>query len=288
MKLPFTSVNLPALKGPEDRMTLRDHLAELRVRIVRSMLAVTLGVIFMLAFYDPVLRFLVKPYKDLCAAKPNLQCNGQLFGLGPLDGFSTRISVSMYGGLLLAFPVVLWQIWRFVVPALHAKEKRYAIPFISSTIGLFALGGYIAYWTLDKALEFLISWSGSGVGQIFQIEKYISLVGLMVFAFGIGFEFPVLLVFLQIAGVLTPQTLLKGWRFAIMAIFAIAAIITPSGDPISMLALAVPMSIFYLISIVIGLIMQRRKRKQALNATDDDDDDDDDDDHNNAGAAASA
>ena len=98
-----------------------------------------------------------------------------------------------------------------------------------------------------------------------------------------GFEFPVLLVFLQIAGVLTPQTLLKGWRFAIMAIFAIAAIITPSGDPISMLALAVPMSIFYLISIVIGLIMQRRKRKRALNATDDDDDD-----HDTAGAAASA
>ncbi|CAB4694738.1 unannotated protein [freshwater metagenome] len=181
--------------------------------------------------------------------------------------------------------MVLWQIWRFVVPALHAKEKKYAIPFIGSTIGLFVLGGYIAYWTLDKALEFLISWSGSGVGQIFQIEKYISLVGLMVFAFGIGFEFPVLLVFLQIAGVLTPQTLLKGWRFAIMAIFAIAAIITPSGDPISMLALAVPMSIFYLISIVIGLIMQRRKRKQALNATDDDDDDDD---HDTAGAAASA
>jgi sec-independent protein translocase protein TatC len=108
----------------------------------------------------------------------------------------------------------------------------------------------------------------------------------MVFAFGIGFEFPVLLVFLQIVGVLTPQTLLKGWRFAIMAIFVIAAVITPSGDPISMLALAVPMSIFYLCSIVIGLVMQRRKRKQALNAADDDDDDDDD--HDTAGAAASA
>lgn len=287
MKIPFLSGSLPALKGPEDRMTLRDHLAELRVRIVRSMLAVTLGIVFMLAFYDPVLRFLVRPYKNLCASKPNLNCDGRLFGLGPLDGFSTRISVSMYGGLILALPVVLWQVWRFVVPALHAKEKKYAIPFIASTAGLFALGGYIAYWTLDKALEFLISWSGSGVGQVFQIDKYISLVGLMVFAFGIGFEFPVLLVFLQIVGVLTPQTLLKGWRFAIMAIFVIAAVITPSGDPISMLALAVPMSIFYLCSIVIGLIMQRHKRKQALNATDDDDDDDDDD-HDTAGAAASA
>ena len=96
--------------------------------------------------------------------------------------------------------MLLWQIWRFVVPALHAKEKKYAIPFILSTVALFALGGYIAYWTLDKALEFLISWSGSGVKANYQVSEYVNLVGLMVFAFGIGFEFPVLLVFLQLVG----------------------------------------------------------------------------------------
>ena len=274
MKLPFKSAERPVLRGPQDRMTLRDHLAELRVRIVRSMLAVTLGVVIMLAFYDPVLRFLLKPYHSLCLRRPSLGCDGKVYGLGPLDGFSTRISVSLYGGLIIAFPVVLWQIWRFIVPGLHAKEKKYAIPFIISTIALFALGGYIAYWTLDKALEFLISWSGAGVGQVFQVSKYISLVGLMVFAFGIGFEFPVLLVFLQLVGVLTPQALAKGWRYAIMAIFVIAAVITPSGDPISMLALAVPMSVFYLCSIVIGLVIQRRK--QARGDADDSDDDNDD------------
>ncbi|HEY0520295.1 MAG TPA: twin-arginine translocase subunit TatC, partial [Ilumatobacteraceae bacterium] len=92
------------------------------------------------------------------------------------------------------------------------------------------------------------------------ISKYISLVGLMVAAFGIAFEFPVLLVFLQLVGVLTPQTLWKGWRYAIMAISVIAAVITPSGDPYSMLALALPMSVFYMISIVIGLMFQKRKR----------------------------
>ena len=274
MKMPFKKSAIPVLRSPDDRMTLRDHLAELRVRIVRSVLAIALGIIVMLAFYDRVLTFLVRPYYDLCARRPSLGCDGKVYGLGPLDGFSTRISVSMYGGLILALPVVLWQIWRFVVPGLHAKEKKYAIPFIASTIALFALGGYIAFWTLDKALEFLISWSGSGVGQVFQISKYISLVGLMVFAFGIGFEFPVLLVFLQLVGVLTPQMLLKGWRYAIMAIFVIAAVITPSGDPISMLALAIPMSIFYLCSIVIGLVIQRRKRKNASAGGDDDEDDD--------------
>ena len=266
-------------------MTLRDHLAELRVRIVRSMLAIVVGVIVMLTFYDPVLKFLTKPYRNLCSQKPVGFCDGKLYGLGPLDGFTTRISVSLYGGLVLAFPVVLWQIWRFVVPGLHAKEKKYAIPFIISTITLFALGGYVAYWTLDKALEFLISWSGSGVGQVFQVSKYISLVGLMVAAYGIGFEFPVLLVFLQLVGVLTPQTLLKGWRYAIMAIFVIAAVITPSGDPISMIALALPMSVFYMIAIGIGFIIQKRRR--ARGDGDENDDDDDNDGEAMTGASAS-
>jgi sec-independent protein translocase protein TatC len=156
--------------------------------------------------------------------------------------------------------VLLWQIWRFVVPALHAKEKRYAIPFVISSVVLFALGAFVAYWTLEKALEFLISWAGSEVDSNFQVSRYVNLVGLMVAAFGIAFEFPVLLVFLQLVGVLTPQTLAKGWRYAILVIFVIAAFITPSGDPYSMMALAGPMTLFYFISILIGLVFQKRKR----------------------------
>ncbi len=271
MKIPFKGAGRPALKGPEDRMTLRDHLAELRVRIVRSALAVVIGVIVIMAFYNQVLRFLTKPYRNLCARRGLDFCNGDLFALGPLEGFSARISISLYGGVILAFPVILWQVWSFVVPGLHAKEKKYAIPFILSTIILFVLGGFIAYWTLDLALEFLISWSGSNVEQTFQIDKYISLVGLMVAAYGIGFEFPVLLVFLQLVGVLSPQTLLKQWRYAVMVIFVIAAVITPSGDPFSMLALAIPMTVFYLISIGIGLVMQKRKKAREGDDGSDDD-----------------
>lgn len=271
MKIPFRGSARPALKGPEDRMTLRDHLAELRVRIVRSMLAIVLGVIVMMAFYDPILRFIKQPYTDLCQRKPEGFCSPNLFALGPLDGFATRISISLYGGIVLAFPVILWQVWRFVVPGLHAKEKKYALPFIGSTIALFAFGGFIAYWTLGYALEFLISWSGSGVQQVFPVDKYVSLVGLMVAAYGVGFEFPVLLVFLQLVGVISPQSLMKQWRYAILVIFVIAAVITPSGDPISMLALAIPMSIFYLFSILIGLFLQRRKRARGDRDEDDED-----------------
>ena len=126
-------------------------------------------------------------------------------------------------------------------------------------MGLFALGAAVAYWTLTPALDFLISWAGSDVKANFQVSKYVSLFGLMIAAFGITFEFPVLLVFLQLVGVITPQTLRKQWRYAILIIFVIAAVITPSGDPYSMMAMAVPMSLFYAISIIIGSIAQKRK-----------------------------
>ena len=264
MKLPFRRSPKPKLAGPEDRMTLTEHLAELRTRIIRCMLAVVIGIIVVLAAYDWVLDFLRKPYERLCDDRPKLNCDLQF--ISPLEGFATRLSISTYGGIILALPVLMWQLWRFIVPALHAKEKKYAIPFIASSILLFALGGFLAYWTLEKALEFLIDWAGSDVEANFRVSEYVKLVGLMVAAFGIAFEFPVLLVALQLIGIVTPQTLLKGWRYAIMAIFVIAAVITPSGDPYSMLALALPMSLFYLISILIGYIVQRRRRTNASQA----------------------
>lgn len=242
-------------------MPIMEHLRELRLRIVRSLLAVAVGTIVLLATYDPVKRFLTQPYRNLCSTRPEFNCDGSLFALGPLDGFSARMRVSAYGGLILALPVVLWQIWRFVVPALSKKEKSYAVPFIGSSIVLFVAGGTLAYWTLDKALEFLISWSGSDVNQAYQITKYISLVTFMMLAFGVGFLSPVLLVFLQLANVVEPRTLLKQWRIAVMLIFVSAAVITPSGDPFSLMALAVPLTVLYLLSVLVGwLIVRRRSR----------------------------
>lgn len=260
----------PVAKTPEDAMTLTEHLAELRVRIIRSALAVVVGAILVLAFYDPVLRFLLRPYQNLCERRGPEFCglsyapDGEvrLFTLDPIEGLSTRLRIATYGGIILALPVILWQVWRFIVPALHAKEKRYAIPFIASSVLLFALGGFIAYATLEKALEFLISWSGNDVDQAFQVSKYVRLVGLMVAAFGVGFLFPVLLVFLQLVGVLTPRSLLGYWRFAIVGIFVLAAVITPSGDPISLLALSIPMCILYFLSISVGWLVLRRRRKR--------------------------
>lgn len=118
-------------KTPDSQksMSLVDHLAELRMRLIRSILAVALGAAAVLAFYDPVLKFLTKPYRDLCASRPDFKCDGSLFALGPLDGLSARMRIAGYGGLILALPVLLWQLWRFIVPALN--KKRSVTPFRS-------------------------------------------------------------------------------------------------------------------------------------------------------------
>lgn len=247
------------LATANETMTLTEHLAELRTRIVRALLAVGLGVVGILAFYDPVLDFLRQPYDNLCERRPDLVSNCDLFSLGPLDGFSARMRIALYGGLILALPVVLWQVWRFIVPALHERERKYAIPFIASSVILFLAGGALAYITLDKGLEFLVGWSGSDVEQAFQITKYVSLVALMVAAFGIGFLFPVLLVFLQLAGVVRPRQLVEGWRIAIVSIVVLAAVITPSGDPITLVALTVPLVVLYFVAIGIGHLVVRRR-----------------------------
>ncbi|MBJ7292699.1 MAG: twin-arginine translocase subunit TatC, partial [Ilumatobacteraceae bacterium] len=121
-----------------------------------------------------------------------------------------------------------------------------------------------AYWTLDRALEFLISWSGPDVTQAYQITKYISLVSLMGLAYGIGFLSPVLIVFLQLVGIVTPRKLVRNWRNAIMFIFLTAAVITPSGDPISMLALAIPMSLLFAVAVLVGWLLVRRRPSASI------------------------
>jgi sec-independent protein translocase protein TatC len=243
-------------------MSLGEHLGELRMRLIRSIIAVALGASAILAFYDPVLQFLTRPYRQLCKDRPDFNCDGSLFALGPLDGLAARMRIAGYGGLIVALPVILWQLWRFIVPALNKKEKQYTIPFIVSSVVLFATGGALAYWTLSKALEFLISWSGTEVNQAFQITKYVSLVILMILAFGVGFLTPLLIVFLQLVGVVTPKTLIKQWRIAIVAIFFVAAVITPSGDPITLMALGLPLTFLYFVAILIGFIAIRKRARR--------------------------
>jgi sec-independent protein translocase protein TatC len=163
-------------------------------------------------------------------------------------------------------PVLLFQLWRFVAPGLYKHERRYALPFVVAGAVLFLLGGGLAYWSVPRALSFLNHVGGANLVQIFSPKPYLSFITKMIVAFGIGFEFPILLCFLQMVGVVTPQQLRRFWRYAAVGIVILVAVITPSGDPITLCVLAVPMYLFYELSILYGRLWQRRRRKKEATA----------------------
>jgi len=237
-------------------MSLIEHLGELRRRILISIVAVAAGGVLAFAFYNRIVDFLIGPYCALGQPpRPPGPCS--LIITDPLEGFAARLKVATYGGLFLASPVVFYQLWRFITPGLNPNEKRYAIPFVGSSIALFSVGVFIAKLTFPKALEFLVGVGGPDVTAFFSPSKYLRLIILMVVAFGVAFEFPVLLVFLELAGVLTSRRLASWRRPAIVVIFVVAAVITPSQDPYSLLAMALPMCVFYEASIFIGRLLKR-------------------------------
>jgi sec-independent protein translocase protein TatC len=149
------------------------------------------------------------------------------------------------------------------VPALNQKEKKWAIPIVLVSVGLFLAGGALAYFTVGQALEFLIGWSGSNVNQVYSVQSYVSLIGLMIFAFGLGFMLPVFVFGAQAFGVVTPKRLLSSWRIALVVIAVISAVITPSGDPVTMAMLGVPMMVLYFLAILIGWLVVRRRPVDA-------------------------
>ena len=244
----------------DGQMSLMEHLTELRERIIKVVIAVVIGMVVAFLLYDQIFEFLIGPYEDIANADNSLT-DGKLLQIDPLEGFGVRMKLSMYAGIALAMPVILWQVWRFVTPGLYPHEKRYAIPFIVSALTLFVLGAGLAYYTLPRALEFLIDIGGTdNFVTAFAPAKYFTLITYMMLAFGIGFEFPILLIFMQMAGIIDHRQLRSFRRYAIVGICVLVAVITPSGDPISMLMLSVPMVLFYEIAIVIGRMMEKRKR----------------------------
>jgi sec-independent protein translocase protein TatC len=238
--------------NPEGRMTVFEHLGELRRRLIISIVAVVVAGTVVFIFAPDIISFLVTFYHDATNGKRNA-----LIFLGPLDAFASRLKIATYGGIVLASPVWLFQLWRFITPGLNPKEKKYAIPFVLSSIFLFILGGIVALLTLEPALNFLLNIGGADVKPTLSVDKYISLVSLMIVAFGLSFEFPVVLMFLLLARVLTTRQLRHWRRYAAVIIVAFAAVITPSQDPYSLFAMAVPMYIFYEACIIIGRFLKR-------------------------------
>ena len=230
----------PAKPSP-DAMTLFEHLAELRRRIIVSLLAFAVASVVCYALYNHLLNFLRGPY---CKAIHGRVCPDFVI-LAPLQGFSARLDLSAVGGLVLALPIILWEMWRFVTPGLKANEKRYAVPFVLATVLLFVAGAVVAYEMFPRGLGFLIHQSGSSVKPFISVQSYVSLISLLILVFGLAFEFPAVLVALELAGVIRPVALRRFRRYAILVIVVFAAVVTPSADPFSMFALALPLYLFY-------------------------------------------
>jgi sec-independent protein translocase protein TatC len=239
-------------KASDGRMTVVEHLTELRRRILIALFAIVATASLCYWFAPDIIRFFLHYYKDVTHGQKK-----SFIFTGPLDAFVTRLKVATYAGILLALPVWLWQLWRFITPGLNKREKRYAVPFILSSLVLFACGGTVAMLILPKALDFLLKAGGSELTPLLTADRYLTLVLLMILAFGLAFEFPVVLVFLLLARVITTKGLRRRRRYAIVGIFAFAAIITPSQDPYSLFFMAIPMCLFYEGSIIIGRIMKR-------------------------------
>jgi sec-independent protein translocase protein TatC len=229
-------------------MSILEHLAELRDRLVRACLALVITTALAFTWlYSPLLTFVTRSYCSIPGKYRISTATGdcRLLALSPLDPFSIRIRVSLTVGLVLAMPIIAWQLWRFITPGLRAREKRYAIPFSLASTILFAMGVAVAFFTLPKAIGFLVAIGGDNLATFFQAERYLRFVLFMGLAFGLTFEFPLVLVFLSMVGILSSGAMMRAWRPAIAVIIVVAAVVTPSQDPISLFAMAVPMWIFY-------------------------------------------
>ena len=257
----------PANPGAE--MTILEHVAELRGRLVKSsvaLLVTTLISAFLL--YDQTFRFITRSYCEIDPRYRITSAAGQSCGLlaqSPLEGLSIRIRLSLVLGLLFAMPVIAYQLWRFIAPGLKQTEKRFAIPFALATTLLFAGGVTIAFVTMPKAIGFLVAAGGEGLINFYAADRYLRFVMFMGLAFGLTFEFPLVLVFLSMAGILSSQAMLRAWRPAVALIIVVAAVVTPSQDPISLFSMAIPMWIFYFAAAGVArfLIEPRRRRRQA-------------------------
>ncbi len=250
-------------------MTLLEHLAELRNRLIKSAVAVAVGVVVCWIAYPFILDFLLGPYCETAPVAERIEsrlfgpdggCN--LFVTDPLEPFRVRMTVGGYGGLALAFPVLAWQAWRFIAPGLYRREKKYAVPFVAVSVVLFALGAALAYWSLPRALGFLATIGGPDLVSLFSPQRYLGFVVKMMVGFGIAFQFPIVLIGLQALGIVENRTLRRVRSYSVVGIVVLVAVITPSGDPFTLMVLSVPMYLFYEMAILWGVIAHRRRARR--------------------------
>ncbi|MFP5238086.1 MAG: twin-arginine translocase subunit TatC [Acidobacteriota bacterium] len=237
-------------------MSLMEHLEELRRRIVHSAVYIGAGFLISWFFRDRLVDFIQAPL---------LHIGKSLAFTHPMDPLNLNLQVALLGGLILAAPFVLYQVWLFIAPGLYQKEKRLVVPFMTATIGLFLAGACFGYYfVLPGAIKILVLGFGHNFTPMVTIEDYSGFFLSVILGLGISFELPILIFFLALFGIVSPRFLWKNIRYAILAVFIVAAIICPSPDPWTMCVYALPMLLLYLIGIAVAWwVHPSRKRKSA-------------------------
>ena len=248
------------------RVPLLEHFRELRNRVVKSALAISLGAIVGWFFYNEIITKLAEPVCDLRAAQESGAAScGALYISGVLGPLNLQIKVAILSGVIVTAPLWLYQLWAFIAPALHRKEKRNSILFFIGATPFFAAGAYLGYTILPVAVRVLFGFTPTSLANLVKFDDYLDFVLRVILLFGIAFELPVFLVTFNLIGFLSGKAILKPWRIWVFGICLFVAGFTPSADPLSMLALAVPLILLYLMAGSIALLNDRRRERIARN-----------------------
>ncbi|GII78131.1 sec-independent protein translocase protein TatC [Sphaerisporangium rufum] len=248
-----------AAPDTEGRMTLMEHLRELRNRLVKAILGLAVGAALGFAFFDRLWGFLTGPYCRLPAAYKLQAGQCTLVQQNVFEGFMVNLQVALIFGAVVSAPIWLYQIWAFVTPGLYRNERRYSLSFLALAVPLFAAGAALAYFTMDKGLALLFGFAPGNVVQLISMDQYVGFLMAVLIIFGLSFEVPLLLVFLNFIGVLPAAPVARHQRMAIFGMFVFAAVATPSQDPFTMLALALPMVGMFMIALLVMKMHDRKK-----------------------------
>jgi sec-independent protein translocase protein TatC len=246
------------------KMPLLDHLREFRNRLMKSLLGIVVAAIVGWYFYQLIIRLLTLPFCDLGTdSLPSDGKCGDLYVNGILGPFSLQVKISLLTGVILAAPIWIYQLWSFIVPALHRREKRIAVIFSIIATPLFATGAILAYLILPHAVDVFLGFTPDNLGNLVRFDEYLDFVLRLILVFGIAFVLPLFLVALNLLGVLSGKSILKPWRTAVFLCFIFTAAFTPTPDPITMTLLAIPLCLIYFLSGMFALLTDKRRSQRS-------------------------
>lgn len=247
--------------NPTGEMPLREHLTELRNRVIKAGVAVVLGMVAGFFVYQPVMKELTRPIDEIAARGDQIAAVAFDTVASPFD---LMLKVSLFIGLIVSSPVWLYQIWAFIMPGLKRTEKKYALGFIAAAVPLFLFGIFLGWLVMPQAVQFFIGFTPEDFANLPTASVYIGFVTRLYLAFGVAMVLPVLLVGLNMMGILPGRTIVKHWRITVFLIMLIAAIAAPGADAISMVYMAVPLVVLFGVAIALCLWGDRRRAKRAV------------------------